>query len=424
MKVLVVGGGGREHALAWKIDQSPLVEKVYVAPGNAGTTFIAENVDIGAEDVDGLLAFAKANDIGLTVVGPEAPLVLGIVDKFKAEGLRVFGPGQQAAMLEGSKVFCKAAMERYGVPTAAYGEFEDAEEAKQYIRKNGAPIVVKADGLAAGKGVTVAQTVEEACEAVDKIMVDKIFGESGAKLVVEECLVGEEASFLAFCDGKNVLPMDSSQDHKPIFDGDKGPNTGGMGAYSPAPVVTKELFDMAMEKVMRPMVEGMAKDGMPYVGILYAGLMIDGGEMKVLEFNCRFGDPECQPIVMRMKGDIVPVIEACIDGKLDTVDLEWYPEATVCVVLASEGYPGDYPKGVEIAGLDRASSMKDVMVFHAGTKREDGRVKTSGGRVLGVTARGETIPKAIERAYQAVDSICWPGMQFRKDIGKKALGRS
>ncbi|MDF1554604.1 MAG: phosphoribosylamine--glycine ligase [Deferrisomatales bacterium] len=423
MKILVVGGGGREHALVWKLAQSPRVDKIYAAPGNAGTASLAENVAIDAEAVEQLAAFAAANAIDLTVVGPEAPLVLGIVDRFRERGLRVFGPSGQAAQLEGSKYFSKAAMDRFGVPTAAYGEFTDAASAKAYIRAQGAPIVVKADGLAAGKGVTVARDVEEALAAVDAIMGERIFGDAGARLVVEECLEGEEASFLAFCDGKTFLPMVSSQDHKPAFDGDQGPNTGGMGAYSPAPVVTPELFEEACETVIRPMVEGMAREGMPYVGILYAGLMIKDGNIKVLEFNCRFGDPECQPIVMRMQGDLVPVLEACIDGNLEDVTLQWDPRATVCVVQASEGYPGRYPKGVEIRGLEDAAAREGVVVFHAGTQVQDGKVVTSGGRVLGVTAIGEGVGQAIERAYQAVELVGWPGAHYRKDIGKKALER-
>ncbi len=423
MKVLVVGSGGREHALVWKIAQSPRVTQVYAAPGNAGTAELAENVPIGAEDVDALAAFAEREGVDLTVVGPEAPLVLGIVDRFRERGLRIFGPTADAARLEGSKAFAKAVMARCGVPTAEYREFSDPGEARAYIRERGAPIVIKADGLAAGKGVTVARTLDEALEAVDAVMVERRFGEAGARVVVEECLAGEEASFLAFCDGKNVLPMASSQDHKPVFDNDEGPNTGGMGAYSPAPVVTPELFDEIVETVIRPTVEGLAREGTPYVGVLYAGLMIQDGRPKVLEFNCRFGDPECQPIVMRMKGDLVPVLEACIDGTLDRVSLEWDPRPAVCVVMASGGYPGSYTKGHEIRGLDDAARLDDVVVFHAGTRREGGRVVTAGGRVLGVTALGEDIPAAIRRAYQAVERISWEGVHYRRDIGRKALRR-
>ncbi|NOY45734.1 MAG: phosphoribosylamine--glycine ligase [Deltaproteobacteria bacterium] len=421
MKVLVVGGGGREHALVWKIAQSPRVTAVFAAPGNAGTAGLARNVPIAADDVDSLLAFAETEGVDLTVVGPEAPLVLGIVDRFRERGLRIFGPTAAAARLEGSKAFAKAVMDRFGVPTAAYQEFTDPAAARAYIREQGAPIVVKADGLAAGKGVTVARTVDEALAAVDAMMVDRAFGEAGGRIVVEECLEGEEASFLAFCDGRTVLPMASSQDHKPVFDDDQGPNTGGMGAYSPAPVVTPELFDRIVDTVIRPVVDGLGREGNPYVGVLYAGLMIRGDEVKVLEFNCRFGDPECQPIVMRMKGDLLPVLEACVDGTLDRVDLEWDPRPAVCVVMASGGYPGAYEKGLEIRGLEDAAALDDVVVFHAGTRQEAGKVVTAGGRVLGVTALGDDIPSAIERAYQAVDRISWPGVHFRRDIGRKAL---
>jgi phosphoribosylamine--glycine ligase len=423
MNVLVVGGGGREHALVWKISQSPRVSRVFAAPGNAGTEALAENVPIGAEDVDRLREWAVAEQIGLTVVGPEAPLVLGITDRFREAGLRVFGPSARAAQLEGSKYFAKEAMKRYGVPTAEYAEFDEPGAARAYIRERGSPIVVKADGLAAGKGVTVARSVEEAEAAVEASMVSRSFGEAGRRVVVEEFLEGEEASFLAFCDGKSVLPMASSQDHKPVFDGDQGPNTGGMGAYSPAPVVTSRLFDEVVETVARPVVDGMARDGMPYVGVLYAGLMIRHGQVKVLEFNCRFGDPECQPILMRMQGDVVPVLEACIDGRLAEAALSWDPRAAVCVVMASEGYPGPYPKGVEIAGLDRAASIGDVVVFHAGTGRQGGAVVTNGGRVLGVTALGDGVPAAVRRAYEAVEQITWPGVHYRGDIGGKALAR-
>ncbi|NTU60690.1 MAG: phosphoribosylamine--glycine ligase, partial [Deltaproteobacteria bacterium] len=389
-----------------------------------GTETIATNVPIAAEDVEALAAFASAEGIGLTVVGPEAPLVLGIVDRFQALGLRIFGPSAGAAQLEGSKAFAKAAMERFGVPTAHYREFLDADEAKAYVRQLGAPLVVKADGLAAGKGVVVAQRVEQALAAVDEMLVGGAFGDAGRKVIVEEFLRGEEASFLAFCDGRTVVPMDSSQDHKAVYDGDLGPNTGGMGAYSPAPVVTEAIFRRVMDEVMTPMVEGLAREGLPYVGILYAGLMIRGDEVKVLEFNCRFGDPECQPIVARMKGDLVPVLEACLDGRLADVRIEWDPRAAVCVVLASEGYPGSYPKGLAIQGLERAAEVDGVSVFHAGTRREDGSVVTSGGRVLGVTALGDGVEDAIARAYGAVKMIHWPGVHFRSDIGRKALQRS
>jgi phosphoribosylamine--glycine ligase len=424
MNVLVVGGGGREHALVWKLAQSPRVTRIYAAPGNAGTEELAHNVGIEADNVEGLLAFAEAEKIGLTVVGPEAPLVAGIVDRFRARGLRVFGPSAAAARLEGSKAFAKAKMREFGVPTGDYREFTDADSARAYVREKGAPLVVKADGLAAGKGVIVAHTVEEALRGVEAILVEGIFGDAGRTVVVEEFLEGEEASFLAFCDGTTVLPMASTQDHKAVFDGDRGPNTGGMGAYSPAPVLSPELFEAAVDTVMRPMVEGMAAQGTPYVGVLYGGLMVRDGQLQVLEFNCRFGDPECQPIVMRMQGDLLPVLEACIDGRLEHVKLEWDPRAAVCVVMASEGYPGAYPKGVEIRGLEKASRLPDTAVFHAGTRRSNGRIVTSGGRVLGVTALGNDIGQAIERAYTAVGAVSWPGAHYRTDIGRKALARS
>jgi phosphoribosylamine--glycine ligase len=421
MKVLVIGSGGREHALVWKLSKSPRVKKIFAAPGNAGTALLAENVDISSEDLPGLLKFARENGIDLTLVGPEAPLTLGIVDLFKANDLRVFGPSKFAAQLEGSKSFSKQAMMRFGVPTAEYAEFTDPAAAKEYLRKKPVPIVVKADGLAAGKGVIVALTQKEALDAVDSIMVAKEFGDAGNLIVIEEFLEGEEASFLAFCDGKTVVPMDSSQDHKRAYDNDAGPNTGGMGAYCPAPVVTPALFAEIMEKVMKPMVEGMAREGNPYVGILYGGIMIKDGRPKVLEFNCRFGDPECQPLVIRLKSDLVDVIEACLEGRLHEITLEWDPRATVCVVMASEGYPGNYPKGVAIEGLDEAAKIPDVVVFHAGTKEKDGKIVTNGGRVLGVTALGSTVAEAIENAYKAVKVIHWPGAHFRTDIGRKAL---
>ena len=423
MKVLVVGSGGREHALVWKIAQSAKVEKVFCAPGNAGISQSAECVNIGAEDIDGLAHFAAKEGIGLTVVGPEVALTLGIVDVFRSQGLRVFGPDQKSAALEGSKVFMKDLLKKYNIPSAAYEVFEDRDQAVSYIEKMGAPLVVKADGLAAGKGVIVAQTVEEAVEAVDLIMAEKAFGDAGARVVVEEFLVGEEASFLAFTDGKTVVPLPSSQDHKAAFDGDKGPNTGGMGAYSPAPVVTEEIHAEAMENVMYRTVKAMESEGCPYQGILYAGLMIDKGKIKVLEFNCRFGDPEAQPLLMRLKSDLVEVMEAVIDGKLDEVNLEIDPRPTVCVVMASGGYPGSYEKGREMFGLDEADNITGVKVFHAGTKEENGKIVNVGGRVLGITAIGDDLPGAIEAAYQGVKAINWQDCYYRKDIGQKALTR-
>lgn len=423
MKVLVVGGGGREHALVWKIKQSPLVRKIYCAPGNAGIAGLAECVPIGAEDVDQLLDFARRQKIDLTVVGPEAPLSMGITDRFEKEGLRIFGADQKAAAIEGSKSFAKYIMNKYGVPTAQGATFSSIKQAEAYIKKVGAPIVIKADGLAAGKGVVVCDTVAQAVKAAKQMLVDNSFGEAGAQIVVEECLVGEEASFIAFTDGKTVLPLPTSQDHKAVFDDDKGPNTGGMGAYSPAPVVDKFLHDKIMKEVMLPTVRGMAAEGKPYKGVLYAGLMIDRDRIKVLEFNGRFGDPEAQPLLMRLKSDIVPIMEAIIDGRLDQCRLEIDPRATVCVVMASGGYPGKYGKDIPISGLDKVARMKDVMVFHAGTDTQKNAVVATGGRVLGVTAVGDTVAQAIEKAYKAVDRISWKDVHYRKDIGQKALRR-
>ncbi|HVP78555.1 MAG TPA: phosphoribosylamine--glycine ligase [Thermodesulfobacteriota bacterium] len=421
MKVLVVGGGGREHALVWKIAQSPKVSEVYCAPGNAGISELATLVPIPADDLNGLLDFAVKESVDLTVVGPEDPLTRGIVDLFEAKGLLIFGSSKKAAEIEGSKAFAKEIMKKYGIPTAAYEIFESRKEAVKYIREQGAPIVVKADGLAAGKGVMVCRTVEEAVQSVDKIMVEKIFGDAGNRVVVEEYLVGEEASYIAFTDGKTILPMASSQDHKAALDGDQGPNTGGMGAYSPAPVVTDEVHERILEKVLRPAIYGMGEEGRPYRGVLYAGLMIHNGHPKVLEFNARFGDPETQPVLMRMKGDIVPILEACMKGTLSRHKIEWDKGASVCVVMVSRGYPGDYEKGKIIEGLKEVSQMEGVFVFHAGTTLKDRQVATNGGRVLGVTGLGEDIPRAIERAYQAVKKISWDGVHYRADIGQKAL---
>ena len=423
MKVLVTGGGGREHALVWKISQSPKVEKVYCAPGNAGIADMAEIVDISASDIDGLARFAEREGIDLTVVGPEVPLTMGIVDLFEKKGLKIFGPSKAAAEMEGSKAFSKTIMKKYNVPTAAYETFTSLDEAFAYIDKLGAPIVIKADGLAAGKGVTVAQTVEEAKDAVRQMMEDKSFGCAGEKVVIEEFMEGEEASYLVFSDGKNIVPLSTTQDHKAVFDGDKGPNTGGMGAYSPAPVVTDEIEEEVLEKIIRPTIDGMAAEGKTYKGILYAGLMITDEGPKTVEFNCRFGDPECQPILMRMKSDIIPVIEAAIEGRLDSVEIEWEDRATVAVVMAAGGYPGTYEKGKVITGLDSVKDEKDLFVFHAGTSLKDGQVVTNGGRVLAVTALGEGVEEAISTAYEAVDKISWDGAYFRTDIGKKALVR-
>ena len=418
MRVLVIGSGGREHALAWKISQSPLVTKVFCAPGNAGTANVAENVDIPADNIDSLRQFALVTGIGLTIVGPEQPLVKGIVDDFEENGLRVFGPSQRAAEIEGSKVFCKDLMKKYGIPTAKYESFDSLDQVKLFTRED-EPVVVKASGLAAGKGVILCSNGEEARLAIQSIMHDKSFGSAGDQVVVEEFLTGQEVSLLAFTDGKTVLPLDSAQDHKAAFDGDKGPNTGGMGAYSPAFIFTDKLKQIVLDQIMIPTVKAMAKEGRYYRGILYAGLMLTDSGPKVLEFNARFGDPETQPIMMRIQNDIVPIFEACIDGTLDKQTLEWKKEPSVCVVMASKGYPGSYEKGREISGLT-SSNNKQTIAFHAGTKLDNGKVLTNGGRVLGVTALGSDLNEAIENAYNEVGKITWDGMHYRKDIGSKA----
>jgi phosphoribosylamine--glycine ligase len=423
MRILVVGSGGREHALVWKIAQSPLVEKVYCAPGNPGIGQLAENVALKVDDLQGLLQFARKEGVDLTVVGPELPLSLGIVDLFEEHGLKIFGARKNAAFIEASKAFAKDLMKKYHVPTAAYEVFTDVEPAIAFIDRIGIPIVIKADGLAAGKGVVIAQTREEAVATVNDMLSGRTFGDAGARVVIEEFLRGEEASFLAFTDGKNIIPLASAQDHKAVFDGDKGPNTGGMGAYSPAPVVTPAIHEKVMGEVMRRTVDGMAAEGRPYRGVLYAGLMIDGDAIKTLEFNARFGDPECQPLLMRMKSDLVPVLMAVAAGDISKVEIEWHDKAAVCVVMAAQGYPGDYRKGDEIAGLEKASEFDDLFVFHAGTAMRDGKYVTNGGRVLGVTALGDTVKEAIERVYGGVAAINWTGVQYRRDIGKKALDR-
>jgi phosphoribosylamine--glycine ligase len=424
MKILVVGSGGREHALVWKIAQSPKVKRLYAAPGNAGIGELAECVDIKAEDIEGLTRFAKDNKIDLTVVGPEAPLVAGIVDIFQKEGLKVFGPTQKAAQLEASKVFAKELMAKYNVPTADFKIFDNASEAKKYIEKIGAPCVVKADGLAQGKGVIVAKTVDEVKQAVKSIMEDKIFGEAGNRVIIEDCLEGEEASIIVITDSKEVIPLASSQDHKRVFDGDTGPNTGGMGAYSPAPVVTPELFREILDKIIYRIIDGLVREGINYKGALYVGIMITKEGPKVLEFNVRFGDPENQAIMPRLKSDLVEVMLATIEGRLSRIrTLNWESRACICVVCASGGYPGNYEKGKEIFGLDEVAKMEDIVVFHAGTKKEDSKIVTSGGRVLGVTALGEDIKEAIDRAYQAIEKLHFKNIHFRKDIGYKALRR-
>jgi phosphoribosylamine--glycine ligase len=424
MDILVVGGGGREHALVWKIAQSPLVNKIYCAPGNPGIAELAEVVPIAVDEIDALYAFAREKSIDLTVVGPELPLTLGIADKFRAGGLDLFGPDKAAAQLEGSKGFAKDLMRKYSIPTAAYASFTERDKAVAYIKEQGAPIVVKADGLAAGKGVILAQTVDEAIHAVDEILVEGRFKDAGEAVVIEEFLYGEEASFFAFTDGKNILPLASSQDHKQIFDGDQGPNTGGMGAYSPAPVVTDTLYKRIVAEVVQPTIDGMAAEGTPYQGILFVGLMINGDDFKVLEFNARFGDPEAQPLLCRMKSDVVPVLRDCARGELNVSTLEWYERAAVCVVLAAAGYPGSYPKGDVISGIEAANAIDGVQVFHAGTAVQNGKIVTAGGRVLGVTGWADTIAAAIDKAYAGVEKISWNGMQMRRDIGQKALKRT
>ena len=425
MKVLVVGGGGREHALAWKLIQSPNCEQVYVAPGNPGTAAEpnVDNVDIAVEDISGLVAFAKANNIGLTIIGPEVPLVMGIVDAFNEADLRCFGPSKEAAQLEASKSFTKDFLARHAIPTADYQVFSDVAPAIDYIKAQGAPIVVKADGLAAGKGVIVAMTEQEAIKAVEDMLSGNAFGEAGHRVVIEEFMAGEEASFIVMVDGKNILTLATSQDHKARDNGDQGPNTGGMGAYSPAPVVTPALHDRIMAEVIEPTVKGMAADGRPYTGFLYAGLMIDtDGAPRVVEYNCRFGDPETQPILMRLQSDLIPLCEAALDGRLDTVEALWDDRAAVGVVLAAGGYPEAYRKGDVITGFDLVDS-DDCKVFQAGTASQDNQVVTAGGRVLCATALGNTVAEAQGKAYKMIDSISWQDMYYRTDIAYRAIAR-
>ncbi|CAI2154391.1 Phosphoribosylamine--glycine ligase [Serratia ficaria] len=425
MNILIIGNGGREHALAWKAAQSPLADKVYVAPGNAGTALEASltNVAIAATDIPALIAFAQSHDIGLTIVGPEAPLVIGVVDAFQAAGLKIFGPSQAAAQLEGSKAFTKDFLARHNIPSAEYQNFTEVEPALAYVRSKGAPIVIKADGLAAGKGVIVAMTLQEAEDAVRDMLAGNAFGDAGHRIVVEEFLAGEEASFIVMVDGENVVPMATSQDHKRVGDGDTGPNTGGMGAYSPAPVVTDEIHQRAMDQVIWPTVRGMAAEGNTYVGFLYAGLMISAdGQPKVIEFNCRFGDPETQPIMLRLRSDLVELCLAGAEGKLGEKTSEWDERPALGVVLAAGGYPGDYRNGEVIQGLPQQESA-DGKVFHAGTRMQGNEVVTSGGRVLCVTALGATVAQAQQRAYQLAEGIQWPGSFCRKDIGYRAIAR-
>ncbi|HYV57592.1 MAG TPA: phosphoribosylamine--glycine ligase [Candidatus Nitrosopolaris sp.] len=420
MRVLVVGGGGREHALVWRLRQSPRVEALYCAPGNAGIAADAECVAIAVDDLPGLERFARERRIDLTVVGPELPLTLGLVDRFAATELRAFGPTAAAARLEGSKAFTKELCRRYDVPGAAFGVFRDPAAAKDYIQKIGAPVVVKADGLASGKGVFICATVAEAARAVDELMRDRVLGEAGAQVVVEEFLEGEEVSFMALSDGTTVLPLATSQDHKRVHDGDRGPNTGGMGAYSPAPIMGPALHERVMREIIEPVVRGLAREGTPYVGVLYAGLMVQGDRAKLLEFNARFGDPEAQVLLVRLRSDLLDLLERATSGRLAGVSIDWDPRSAVCIVLAAEGYPGTVERGRPITGVD---AVRNALVFHAGTRRNEGTLVTDGGRVLGVTALGDTIGAAVEAAYGAAACIHWPGMHYRRDIGHRALAR-
>jgi phosphoribosylamine--glycine ligase len=421
MKVLVIGGGGREHAIVWKLAQSRHVDKIYCAPGNAGIAETAECIDISIGDFDELINFVRYEWIDLTIVGPEVPLSMGIADAFEKGGRKILAPSKAAAQLEASKVFSKDFLRRHRIPTAEYKVFSSYLHAEDYVRMKGSPIVIKADGLAAGKGVIVAATTDEAVVALKRIMKEREFGKAGDRVIVEECLQGEEASFMVFTDGRTILPMVSSQDHKQVFDHDKGPNTGGMGAYSPAPVITEELESLVMEKIMWPTINGLREEGIKYKGVLYAGLMIKDGKPSVLEFNCRLGDPETQPVFARLDTDFVDIALAIADERLSDIKVEWKKDAAVCVVLASGGYPGKYEKGKVIRGLEEAKNVDDVFVFHAGTEFSDGGIVTSGGRVLGVTATGKNIKAAKEQAYKAVGEIQFEGMHYRKDIADRAL---
>jgi phosphoribosylamine--glycine ligase len=423
MKVLVIGGGGREHAIVWKLSQSRMVDKIYCCPGNAGIAEMAECINVNQDDFQSLLDFVKYEWIDLTIVGPEAPLSKGIVDLFESEGRRILGPAKAAARLESSKSFSKDLMRSHGIPTAEYKVFTSYLHAEEYVKFKGAPIVIKADGLAAGKGVFIAATVEEAMDALRQIMKNRVFGAAGDRVLIEECLQGEEASFMAFTDGKTIVPMVSSQDHKRIFDNDQGPNTGGMGAYSPAPVITEELEAAVIEKIMKPTIRALKSEGITYKGILYAGLMIDRGKPYVLEFNCRLGDPETQPVLSRLQSDLMEVAMAVTDERLSEIKIEWKKEPAVCVVISSGGYPGKYRKGDVITGLAEANNIEGVHVFHAGTAFKDSDIVTAGGRVLGVTATGSSISEAKKQAYEAIDKIRFRGMHYRKDIADRALNR-
>ncbi len=421
MNVLVVGSGGREHALCWKLNDSARVDRILAAPGNGGTAREARNVAVKDDDIEGLIALAKAEQVGLVVVGPEAPLVLGLADALAEAGIPCFGPSAFAAQLEGSKAFAKNVMRAANVPTADFQVFDDPEAARDYIRRQGAPLVVKADGLAAGKGVVVAKTVDEALAAIDDMMIARSFGAAGARVVVEQALSGEEASFLAFCDGENYALLPSAQDHKAVGEGDTGPNTGGMGAYSPAPVLTDALMEQALDRIVRPTVAEMARRGTPYQGVLYAGLMIEGGQARLVEYNVRFGDPECQVLMLRLGAQALDLLLACAEGRLADARVNWADDHALTVVLAAKGYPGDYAKGSAIRGLDALTEDTAHMVFHAGTAARDGQIVANGGRVLNVTARGATLAEARDRAYGMVDAIDWPEGFCRRDIGWRAL---
>ncbi|CAB3389490.1 phosphoribosylamine--glycine ligase [Kyrpidia spormannii] len=426
MKILVVGGGGREHALVWKLAQSPRRPEILCAPGNPGTAEWGRNVPVGAEDVEGLLALAERERVDLTVVGPEAPLLAGLADRFREAGLRIFGPSRAAAEIEGSKGYAKALMTRVGIPTARYAAFDSYEEALRYLRSHGAPVVVKADGLAAGKGVVVARTVEEAEAALRSMMVDGVFGESGRRVVLEEMLEGREATVMAFVSGETVVPMVPAQDHKPVFDGNRGPNTGGMGTYSPVPWIDEDTMTRVESKILRPVARALVEDGRPFYGVLYAGLMLTAEGPKVIEFNARFGDPEAQVVLPRLETDLLDVLEAVLDGTLDRIEVRWSPQAAVCVILTAAGYPGSYRKGDSITGLDEDGSLQrgdqnEALIFHAGTARaDDGSLVTAGGRVLGVTGLGDSLAQAREAAYRAVGCLRFSGMHYRRDIAAQA----
>ncbi|MFA6106688.1 MAG: phosphoribosylamine--glycine ligase [Patescibacteria group bacterium] len=420
-KILIIGGGGREHALAWKLKQSPKVEKIYIAPGNGGMSNVGEIVDIKTSEFDKLTAFAKEKSIDFTVIGPDDPLGAGIVDAFKKEGLRVWGPVKAAARIEASKAFAKDIMAKENIPTAEFRSFDNYEEALKYLREKGAPIVIKASGLAQGKGVTVCQTLEEAEVALKDAMVNKIFGEAGNTVVIEECIYGPEYSIHAFTDGKTFKMFPSSQDHKPVFDGGKGPNTGGMGTIAPVPWVTSEVMDEVSKKVVGPVLKGLEKAGALFVGLIYPGMMETQNGSKVIEFNCRFGDPETQSYIRLLKSDLYEILDASVDGRLDEVEIEWHPGFACCVALASGGYPGSYEKGKEITGIEEAEKMDDIIVFHAGTKLENGKIVTNGGRVLGVTAKADTLRGALDKAYAAIKLINFDGMHYRTDIGLESL---